>query len=112
MSQPIYVPAMHNPTDGALCKLCVHRALNEYVRCSSNYRQDIDGTAQLFIAYGGRVKGKPISKQWLSNSLVECIKFAYMTEITSLYQKGSRVTRPAKWHSYMLTWLCRPPNHL
>ena len=48
-SQPIYVPAMRNPTDGTLRKFCVRRALNEYVRCSNNYRQDI--TAQLFIAY-------------------------------------------------------------
>ena len=66
---------MHNPTDGTLRKLCVHRALNEYVRRSGRYR--LDGTAQLFLAYGGRVKGKPISKQRLSNRLVECIKFTY-----------------------------------
>ena len=48
---PIYVPAMRNSTDGALCKLCVYRALNEYVRRSGNYRQD--GTVELFVAYGG-----------------------------------------------------------
>ena len=50
-------------------------ALNEYARCSGNYRQE--GTAQLFVAYCGQVRGKPISKQWLANWLVECIKFAY-----------------------------------
>ena len=50
MLRPIFVPAMHNPTDGTLHRLCVRRALNEYVRCSGNYMQDI--TAQLFIAYG------------------------------------------------------------
>ena len=49
-SRPIYVPAVLNPTDGALRKLCVPRALNEYVRCSGSYR--LDGTAQLFVAYG------------------------------------------------------------
>ena len=54
---------------------CVHRALNEYVRCSGSYR--LDGSAQLFVAYGGRVKSKPISKQRLSNWLVECITFTY-----------------------------------
>ena len=75
VSRPIYMAAMRNPTDDALCKLCFRRALSEYVRCSNNYRQEC--TAQLFIAYGGQVKGKPISKQWLSNWLVECIKFAY-----------------------------------
>ena len=53
----------------------VHRALNEYVRRSGNYRHE--GTAQLFVAYGRRVKGKPISNRRLSNWLVECIKFAY-----------------------------------
>ena len=47
----------------------------EYVRRSNSYRQY--GTAQLFIAYGGQVKGNPISKQQLSNWLVECIKFAH-----------------------------------
>ena len=63
MSRPIFVPAMRNQTDSALRKLCVHRALNEYVRCSSDFRQD--GTHQLFDTYGRRVKGKPISKQSL-----------------------------------------------
>ena len=28
-SLPIFVPAMRNRTDGALCRLCVRRALNE-----------------------------------------------------------------------------------
>ena len=40
--QPIYVPAMRNPTDGALRKLCVRRALSVSqsvsVRHSGNYR--------------------------------------------------------------------------
>ena len=35
------------------------------------------GTTQLFITYGERDKGKPISKHQLSKWLVECIKFAY-----------------------------------
>ena len=42
---------MRNQTDGTLCKLCVYRALNEYVRRSIDLRQD--GTVQLFVAYGG-----------------------------------------------------------
>ena len=74
-SRPIHVSAIHNQSDRALCKLCVHWTLNVYVRHSGDYRQD--GTVQLFVAYGGPVRGKPISKQQLSNSLVECIKFAY-----------------------------------
>ena len=71
--QSIFVPAMRNPTDGTLRRL--HRTLNEYVRHSGNYRQD--GTAQLFVAHGRQVRGKPISKQPLSNWLVKCIKSAY-----------------------------------
>ena len=42
-----------------------HRTLNEYVRHSGNYRQE--SSVQLLIAYGGQVKGKPISKQRFSN---------------------------------------------
>ena len=38
MSWPICVPAMRNKTDGTLCKLCVHRALNTYMRCYGDYR--------------------------------------------------------------------------
>ena len=75
VSRPIFVPAMHNQTDVALCKLCVCRALSEYVRCTCDFRHDC--TAQLCIAYGRQVKGKPNSKQRLSKWLVECIKFAY-----------------------------------
>ena len=75
VSRPIFVPGMHNQTDVAVLKLCVRRALNEYVRCTSDFRHD--GTVQLFVTYGRQVKGKPISKQRLSKWLVECIKFAY-----------------------------------
>ena len=63
---PIYVPVMHNPTDGALRKLCVCRALGEYVRCSSSYRQD--STAQLFVTHGGQVKGRSISQTGWSST--------------------------------------------
>ena len=68
------VPSANSVSTG-LCKLCVNRALNEYVSRSGNYRHE--GTTQLFIAYGRQVRGKPICKQRLSNWLVECIKFAY-----------------------------------
>ena len=45
------------------------------MRCTSNFRQG--STAQLFVAYGGQVTGKPICKQRFSKWLVECIKFTY-----------------------------------
>ena len=63
---PQMVPYAKSVSTGHSMSMC---------KCSSNYRQD--GTAQLFVAYGGRVRGKPISKQRLSNWLVERIKFAY-----------------------------------
>ena len=66
---------MHNQTDVALHKLCVHRTLNEYMRHTSDFRHV--GTAQLFVTYGGQVRGKAISKQRFSKWLVKCIKFAY-----------------------------------
>ena len=74
-SHPIFVPAMHNQEDRALHRLCVRRALSEYLQISSGVRQQ--GATQLFVAYGGRDKGKPISKQWLSKWLVKCIKLSY-----------------------------------
>ena len=60
-----------------MCQQCTIKSqtLNAYVRHSGDYRQD--ATVQLFVPYGSRVRGKPISKQRLLNWLVECIKFAY-----------------------------------
>ena len=55
-------------------KLCVRGALNEYVRCTSDFGHN--GAAQLIVAYGRHI-GKAISKQRFSKWLVECIKFAY-----------------------------------
>ena len=89
-SWPIVVPAMHNQTDVALHKFCVHRAHNEYAGCTSDFRHDC--TAQLFVTYYGQVK------QRLSKWLVECIKFACdQNDLpTPDLQNGSHI---------MLTWL-------
>ena len=106
-ARPVYVPAMHNLTDGALRKFLVHSALNEYVRLSGNYRQD--GTAQLFITYGGRIKGKPISKQGLSNWLVQCIKFAYEKHDLPV-PGGVKDHQTHKMAVTMLTWLVPTPK--
>ena len=69
------MPAMHNHPNKTLHKLCVCRALNEYVRHTGNFRQE--GTSQHFVAYRQMVKGKPISKKRLYCWLVECIKYVY-----------------------------------
>ena len=71
----INVPATHNHPDMALHKLCVRRALKEYMRRTGTFRQK--GTSQLFMAYGRWVKGKPISKKRLTGWLIECIIYAY-----------------------------------
>ena len=102
ISRPIFVPVMYNQTDVALCKLCFCRALKEYVRCTSDFRHD--GTAQLFVTYGGQIKGKAISKQRFSKWLVECIKFAYDQKNLPT-PMGLRDTRHAKWQSNLLTCL-------
>ena len=47
----------------------------QYLRRTGNFRQQ--GTTQLFVAYGKQCKGEPISKQRLSNWLVECIKYSH-----------------------------------
>ena len=49
--------------------------LNTYMRCTRDFR--LDGTAQLFVAYGRQFRGKAISMQKFSKWLVEFIKFAY-----------------------------------
>ena len=74
VSPPIFVLAMRNLTNGALRRLCVCRALNEYVRRSSDFRQD--STAQLFVVYCDESRANP-SPSRDSNWLVEYIKFAY-----------------------------------
>ena len=88
-SHPIFVPAMHSQTDRALCRLCVRCALNEYLRRTSDVRPQ--RTTQLFVAYGGQDRGKPISKHGLFKWLVECIKFA-------------------RWQSRMLIWYGADPQ--
>ena len=49
MSRPIFVPAMHSQTDRALHRLCVRRALNEYLWRTSDVRQQ--SATQLFVTY-------------------------------------------------------------
>ena len=66
----LMVPAMHNQTDRTHR---LWRALNEYLRHTSEIRQE-DKT-QLLVAFGEEVKGKPVSKQKLFKWLVECVKY-------------------------------------
>ena len=73
-----------------------------------NFRQQ--STIWLFVTYSRQCKGEPISKQRLSNWLVECIKYSHSKKINSPPQWELKVTTPA-WLSHMLTWRELPPVH-
>jgi len=95
-SQPIRVPSMHASTDQGLRLLCVRRALKYYLERSRALRKD-DGSIQLFIAYGKKDLGNPISKQRLSRWLVETIQFAYTVQSLPVPQgiKGHQTRKQA-----------------
>jgi len=78
-SQPIRVPSMHASTDQGLRLLCVRRALKYYLERARQHRKD-ETSIQLFIAYGKKDLGKPISRQRLSRWLVETIQYAYTVQ--------------------------------
>jgi len=78
-SQPIRVPSMHASVDPGLRLLCVRRTLKYYLERSRPLRKDA-GSIQLFIAYGKKDLGNPISRQRLSRWLVETIQFAYVSQ--------------------------------
>ena len=66
---------MHLEEDHALHKVCVRRTLNAYLAATRHLRKKHKST-QLFLSYGGRDKGKPVSKkqisQWLKMVVQEC----------------------------------------
>ncbi len=53
--------------------LCPVRALRVYFELSKSFRQ----TEQLFVCFGGRSKGLPVTKQRLSHWIVDAIALAY-----------------------------------
>lgn len=60
-------------SDSSAQLLCPVRALRCYVNSTVQFRQ----SDQLFVCYGGVKKGAPVSKQRLSNWIVETIMLAY-----------------------------------
>ena len=74
-SQPICLPAMHDEKDSDLRLLCVRRALKRYVNSSASYRKA--RAQQLFVCYGGKSRGNPVSKYRISSWLVELIAWVY-----------------------------------
>jgi hypothetical protein len=53
--------------------LCPVRALRMYIERSAPFRQ----TEQLFVCFGGRTKGSPVTKHRISRWLVDAIALAY-----------------------------------
>ena len=76
-NRPIIVPAMFENVDPYLQKLCVHRALNDYLNETLTFRAG-NGTSQLFLCYGGKCLGEPASKKTISRWLVDTINDAYV----------------------------------
>ncbi|KAL0183542.1 hypothetical protein M9458_019238, partial [Cirrhinus mrigala] len=59
--------------DQELNLLCPVRALRTYIEQSASFRQ----SEQLFVCFGGRNKGHPVTKQRLSRWIVDAIRLAY-----------------------------------
>ncbi|KAL0204548.1 hypothetical protein M9458_002566, partial [Cirrhinus mrigala] len=59
--------------DQELNLLCLVRALRTYIERSASFRQ----SEQLFVCFGGRNKGHPVTKQRLSRWIVDAIRLAY-----------------------------------
>ncbi len=63
------------PSTGSqeLSLLCPVRALRVYIDCSTSYGK----SEQLFVGFGNRAKGGPVTKQGISRWLVDAINLAY-----------------------------------
>ena len=70
---PTFFPAPTTPLETTLHALDVRRALAFY----KNRTEAVRKSERLFICYGGRNQGNPVSAQRLSNWLVQCITLAY-----------------------------------
>jgi len=61
------------PDDGKANLLCPVRALRIYLELSLSFRQ----SEQLFVCFGGRSKGSPVTKKRISRWIVDAIYMAY-----------------------------------
>ena len=75
-NQPMELPAMHRDADQELRKLCVRSSLNAYWRATKVHRAGT-GASQLFLCYGKKALGQPVSKQRISQWLKEVIQDCY-----------------------------------
>ncbi len=65
--------------------LCPVRALSVYIERSASYRK----SEQLFVGFGNRAKGGPVTKQIISSRLVDAITLAY-SSLGLQYPIGAR----------------------
>ncbi len=72
-SQVIMLSAFPPPTGSQESLLCPIRALGIYIEHSASYRK----SEQLFVGFGNRAKGGPVTKQRISRWLVDAITLAY-----------------------------------
>ena len=73
---PIAVPATFEHSDPELRKLCVRTSLMAYVNATKLLRPQASSD-QLFLAYGGKTPGQPITSQRISKWLSLLIKDCY-----------------------------------
>ncbi len=66
-------PLPPSEQDQGLNLLCPVRALRIYIERSVPFRQ----SEQLFVCFGGRTKGSPVTKQRLSRWIIDAFKLAY-----------------------------------
>ena len=74
-NQPIELPSIQQDDDQALRPLCVRAVLKHYINRTMKSRR-ATGATQLFLCYGGKARGHPVSikriSQWLKEVIYEC----------------------------------------
>ncbi len=72
-AQVITLSAFSHPTGSQGSLLCPVRALRIYIEHSASYRK----SEQLYVGFGNRAKGGPVTKPRISRWLVDAITLAY-----------------------------------
>ena len=95
-NQPIELPAMAQDADPGLRSLCVRQALNAYIKATRLSRRE-KGVTQLFLCYGKKKRGSPVSKvrisQWLKMLVADCYRRMGLPEPVGV--KGHQVRKQA-----------------
>ncbi len=96
--------------DRELSLLCPVRALRIYFERSAPFRH----TEQLFVSFGNRTKGHPVTKQRLSKWIVDAVMLAYSRHgrglaVYPLQRFVRRLAGPLRPHLLgFITWTYRP----